>query len=203
MYSANHGATIPALRGWLDWLRGRELALLLVVGGAIRLWLVFTAAGINSDAYAFARTARQMAEHGLLSGMKGTFVWPFYPVNRWLPVYPFLGSLLIPFTGDALLSLRLVSAAAGTGLIWATHVIARELFDRRRVALLAAALVGLHPEFARASAAVYREVAAAFVLAGGRSSAAGAARWSCSAALPNLRTTTGRRPKQRASRRRN
>lgn len=143
----------------------KKLAIILMVGAATRLWLVFTAAGINSDAYRYALTAERMAEQGLVSGMRGDFLWPYYPLNRNLVVYPFLGSVVYRVTGDAILALRLVSALAGTALIWVLYAVAMELFGKQSIALLSAALVGLHPEFARASASVYREVLMALFLA--------------------------------------
>ncbi len=143
----------------------KKLAIILVLGAAMRLWLVFTAAGINSDAFKYALTAQRMAESGVVSAMRGDFFWPYYTVNRRLVVYPFLGSLVYRLTGDVILSLRLVSAAAGTALIWAVYAIARRLFKGEQIALLAAGLVAFESEFAVASASVYREVTMAFIIA--------------------------------------
>jgi 4-amino-4-deoxy-L-arabinose transferase-like glycosyltransferase len=137
---------------------------IIVLGAAVRLWMVFTAAGINSDAWRYALRAEKMAREGLLAGMRGEFLWPYYPLNRNLITYPFLGSLLVPFTGDAILSLRLVSAGAGVGLVPLGYAITKRLFDKEGIALVAALLLAVHSEFARASASVYREVLAAFVV---------------------------------------
>lgn len=138
---------------------------IIVLAAGVRLWMVFAAAGISSDAWRYALTAEKMAEEGLLAGMRGEFLWPYYPLNRNLITYPFLGSVLLPFTGDAILSLRLVSAAAGVGLVPLAYAIAKRLFDREGIALVAALLLAVHSEFARASAAVYREVLMAFLVA--------------------------------------
>ncbi len=143
----------------------KKLAIILVVGSIARLWLVFTAAGINSDAGKYALTTERMAEHGLMSGMRGDFFWPYYSVNRRLVVYPYLGSIVYRFTGDSILALRLVSAASGVALIWVLYAIAMELFKVEKIALLSAGLMGFHYEFMRASASVYREVTMALLLA--------------------------------------
>ena len=150
---------------FLSW-SSLTLLVILIGGVALRAWLVYTSQGINSDAYRYALTARQMAEHGLIAGMKGDFLWPFYPLNRNLVTYPFLGSLILPFTGDAVLSLRLVSAGAGVGLIVLIYLITQKLFQRKGLSLLSAGLMAFHSELARASAAVYREVLMGFMLAG-------------------------------------
>lgn len=141
------------------------LLAILLGGAAVRIWLVSTAQGMNSDAYRYALTARRMANYGLLAGMKGTFLWPFYPLNRNLVTYPFLGSLLLHFTGDAVLSLRLVSAGAGVGLIVLTYAIAHKLFQRTGLSLLSAGIVAFHSELVRASAVVYREILMGVLLA--------------------------------------
>ncbi|MBS3762690.1 MAG: glycosyltransferase family 39 protein [Planctomycetes bacterium] len=141
------------------------LVAILVAGSFLRGYLVVTAAGTNNDAYKYIRTAEMMSQKGLMAGMKGDYFWPYYPVNRQLPMYPFLGSLLNVAVGNMMLSLRLISAIAGIALIWLTYAIARELFERDDIALLSAALVAFHPEFTRASAAVYREVLMAALIA--------------------------------------
>ncbi len=143
----------------------KKLAIILVVASVARLWLVFTAAGINSDAFKYALTTERMAEHGLVSGMRGDFFWPYYSVNRRLVVYPFLSSIVYRITGDSILSLRLVSAASGVALIWVLYAIAMELFKQEKIALLSAGLMAFHYEFMRASASVYREVTMALLLA--------------------------------------
>lgn len=143
----------------------KKLIVILLIGAVLRVWLVFTAAGINSDAFKYALTAQRMAESGVVSGMRSDFFWPYYSVNRRLVVYPFLGSLVYRLTGDAILSLRLVSAAAGIALIWVVYAIAKELFEKEQIALFAAALVAFHSEFAQASASVYREVLMALLIA--------------------------------------
>jgi len=145
-------------------MHGKKLIVILFIGAVLRVWLVFTAAGINSDAFKYALTAQRMAESGVVSGMRGDFFWPYYSVNRRLVVYPFLGSLVYRLTGDAILALRLVSAAAGIVLIWVVYAIARELFQGEEIALLSAALVAFHSEFAQASASVYREVLMALLI---------------------------------------
>lgn len=140
-------------------MRGKkELLAVIGIAVAVRCWLVFTAAGINGDAFWFALTTRQMAEQGLLAGMRGDFLWPYYPLNVALPVYPLLGSLLFRVLDDPVLSLRIVSALAGVALVPAVYALCAELFDDEDLGLVAAVLVAFMPEFARASAAVYREV---------------------------------------------
>ena len=145
-------------------MRNKKLLAILLVGVALRLFLVFTAAGINNDGFKYVSTARQIANGGIMAGMEGDYFWPYFPVNRQLVFYPFLGSVVNCVVGDMVLSLRLVSALAGIGLIWLGYAISKELFDRETVALLAAGLLAIHPEFTEASAAVYREVLMAFLL---------------------------------------
>ena len=142
----------------------KKLAIILVLGAVIRFWLVFTAAGINSDAYKYALTAQRMAESGVVSGFSGDFFWPYPVLNKRLVVYPFLGSLVYKITGDAIVALRLVSALSGIALIWVLYMVAKELFKEEGIALLSAALVAFHPELTRASASVYREVLMALLL---------------------------------------
>ncbi|MFO8006953.1 MAG: glycosyltransferase family 39 protein [Candidatus Brocadiia bacterium] len=146
---------------WQKW----ALVLLVVAGGGARLYLALTAAGLNADGPRFAMVTQRMAEHGVGRAMRGDYMWPYLPVNTRLVVYPFLGSLLYRLTGDAVLSLRLVSAASGTALIIMAFVLGRRLLGSSGAALFCAFLVGFEPEFLRASAAVYREVTAALVVA--------------------------------------
>jgi 4-amino-4-deoxy-L-arabinose transferase-like glycosyltransferase len=143
---------------------GRILALIVIVGAALRIYLVATAAGVNNDAFKYAQIAGAMADHGLVAGLEGDYFWPYFPVNRQLIAYPLAGAMVNCVVGDMILSLRLVSMLCGIGLIGAVFAVARELIDREDVALLSAGLVAFHPEFARASAAVYREVPMAFLL---------------------------------------
>lgn len=145
-------------------MRNKKLLTILLVGAVLRLFLVFTAAGINNDGFKYVSTAREVARGGIVAGMEGDYFWPYFPVNRQLVVYPLLGSMVNCIVGDMALSLRLVSALAGIGLIWLGYAISRELFHKETVALLAAGLLAFHPEFTEASAAVYREVLMAFLL---------------------------------------
>lgn len=145
-------------------MRNKKLLAILLVGAAVRLFLVFTAAGINNDGFKYVSTARQIADGGIVAGMEGDYFWPYFPVNRQLVFYPFLGSLVNCALGDMVMSLRLVSALAGIGLIWLGYAISKELFNKETVGLLAAGLLAVHPEFTEASAAVYREVLMAFLL---------------------------------------
>ncbi|MBS3763321.1 MAG: ArnT family glycosyltransferase [Candidatus Brocadiia bacterium] len=141
------------------------LWVIVALAAGLRLYLVFTAQGINSDAWRYAETARKMASDGLLAGMRGDFLWPYYPLNPHLFFFPFLGSILLHVTGDAVLSLRLVSAAAGVGLVPLGYAIARRLLEKEGIGLMAALFLAVHSEFARASASVYREVLVAFLIA--------------------------------------
>lgn len=142
----------------------RTFLLILIVGAALRVYLVGTAAGINNDAFKYARIAGAMTERGITAGIDGDYFWPYFPVNRQLIAYSLAGSIVNCVVGDIILSLRIVSMLCGIGLIWAVHEVTRELIEEGKVALLAAGLVAFHPEFARASAAVYREVPVAFLL---------------------------------------
>lgn len=143
----------------------RIFLLILIVGAALRIYLVGTAAGINNDAFKYARIARAMTERGVVAGIDGDYFWPYFPVNRQLIAYSLAGSMVNCVMGDMILSLRIVSMLSGIGLIWVVYHICRELVPEEKIALLSAGLVALHPEFTRASAAVYREVPMAFLLA--------------------------------------
>jgi len=145
-----------------DW-RSYALLLLILAGAGVRIWLVCSAAGLNSDGSEYARVAEHMAEHGVGAGMRGEYLWPYNTVNTRLLVYPFLGSVLYRVTGDPVLALRIVSAACGVALIPLVYLVALEIFSSAPAALAAAFVVGFEPEFARASAAVYREVTAALI----------------------------------------
>jgi 4-amino-4-deoxy-L-arabinose transferase-like glycosyltransferase len=150
-----------AMAGW--WIYA--LVLLVLAGAGVRAWLVCTAAGINSDGPEYARVAQRMAQEGVGAGMRGDYMWPYNTVNTRLLVYPLLGSLVYRVTGDPVLSLRIVSAICGVALIPLAYLIGLELLSSTRAALAAAFVVGFEPEFARASAAVYREPTAAFFAA--------------------------------------
>lgn len=140
------------------------LLFITLMGATLRLYMVFTAAGMNSDAWIYGLTVRKMWNEGMVAGMRGDFFWPYRPINRQNMLYPFISSWFMPITGDALLSLRLTSALAAIGLIPLAYAIADRLFDRKGIALMAALLLAIHSEFARASAAVYREVLMAFLV---------------------------------------
>ena len=147
-------------------IRWLLLAVILLLGGGVRIWLCLSATGLNSDGFLYARVAQRMAEAGVLEGMKGHYVWPYYPVNCRLVSYPLLGCLLYHLTGDVVLSLRLVSALSGTALIALTYLVGKEVFGAEGPALAGAAVLGFEPEFVRASASVYREPLAALLFMG-------------------------------------
>jgi 4-amino-4-deoxy-L-arabinose transferase-like glycosyltransferase len=63
-----------------------------------------------------------------------------------------------------MLALRLVSCLAGTLIVPLVYDVTRLAFRRETLALFAAALAALHPEFTRASAEVFREVLAALLV---------------------------------------
>ena len=149
-------------------LLSKKLVLILIVGGVLRLGLVFTAQGINADAFKYALTAERMAQKGMVAGLRGDFFYPHNKLNQRLVVYAYLGSLLYRITGRAILALRLVSALAGIALIAVVYVLCRELFEQEGIALFSAGLVALQAEFLRASASVYREVLMGLFVAGGQ-----------------------------------
>mgnify|MGYP002338702254 CR=1 FL=1 len=99
-----------------------------------------------------------------MAGMRGDFLWPYYPVNRNLILFPYLGSLLLPVTGNAILCLRIVSLLAGVGLVPLGYAVTNRLLGNKCIATLAALLLAVHSEFARTSVAVFREVLMAFVV---------------------------------------
>jgi len=135
-----------------------ELTAILVGAALVRAVLVMTAVGVGGDGPEYCWTARRMADAGLMAGMRGDFLYPFYSVNRRLPLYPFLGALMCRLTGDMVLALRLVSALMGLGAVALAYLVGRELFHERAVAALGAGIAALHPVLARGSAEVLREV---------------------------------------------
>jgi len=141
-----------------------ELTIVLVLAAVVRAVLIATAVAVGGDGPEYCWTALRMVDRGLLAGMKGEFLYPFFSVNRRLPMYPFLGALVYRLVGDMVLAMRLVSAIAGLGAVALAYGVARELFRERTVAGFAAGLVALHPVLARGSAEVLREVLTGFFL---------------------------------------
>jgi len=141
-----------------------ELTVILVAAIVIRMILALTAVALGSDGSEYCWTAQTMFEKGVFAGMKGDFLYPFYSVNRRLPIYPFLGSLLYGVVGDLVLALQLVSVILGVGAVVLAYAVARELFEPRQIAVFAAGIVALHPVLARGSAEVLREVPGGFFI---------------------------------------
>jgi 4-amino-4-deoxy-L-arabinose transferase-like glycosyltransferase len=141
-----------------------ELTIILVAALVIRVILVLTTVALGSDGAEYCWTAQRMFAKGLIAGMKGDFLFPFYSVNRRLPVYPFLGSLLYRVVGDMVLAMQLISVFLGLGAVALAYAIARELFEPREIAAMAAGIVALHPVLARSSVEVLREVPAGFFI---------------------------------------
>jgi len=142
----------------------KEILIILIIAAAMRVALVTRAAGINNDTIKYVYTAREISRYGVQAGIEGDHYWPYFPVNRQLVFYPFLGSVVNQFVGNMVLSLRIVSALAGIGVVWLGYAVSKELFEKENIALLTAGLLAFHPELAEASAAVFRESLTAFLL---------------------------------------
>lgn len=140
------------------------LLIIIILAAAQLLSLVFTAAGLNSDAYQYIAVTHRMAEDGILEGLRGDYFWPHYPVHARLAMYPLISSFLYRIIGDTVLSLRLVSALSGIALIPIGYLIVMELFKNAPLAIMSAALIGFLPKFTKTSVSIYRESLMALLL---------------------------------------
>lgn len=147
------GAAGKALPRWLLSCPAKTaLTALVLLGLSIRLYLSATSYCISGDGVAYIGMARDFAAGEPRRALTNVFS-PLYPaiiaVVHWvLPNWEAAGNL--------------VSAALGTAAIVTVFGMTRAIFDRRDLALGAAALMAIHPDMTAYSASVRTE--AGFVL---------------------------------------
>ncbi len=137
------------------WLPGRienwperKIVVALTLGAAaIRFYLTFTSFCISGDGPAYISMAQHFA-----SGEAGKALAAVFS-----PLYPFLISLLHPIVPDWELAGDLISAVLGTATVPLLYFLMVEVFERRDVAIGAAALAAIHPLIAEYSASVRTE----------------------------------------------
>jgi 4-amino-4-deoxy-L-arabinose transferase-like glycosyltransferase len=136
----------------------KSLLILFLLALAIRIWWIKErVTTIEGEGVHYARMVENLAAGKGWVGMGGA-LQVFYP-----PLYPLLSTGIYFFIHNSELSSRIVSMLFGVLLIFPIFLIASELYDKR-VALIAATLVALHPMFVGVSAAVYSESTYLFLL---------------------------------------
>jgi len=122
------------------------LALRLAVADALPL--------IDADGVVYVTLARRFQESGSA----------FHPLFH--PLYPICISLVQPLVGDWEMAGRLVSAVFGSLVILPAFVLARAVVGRQ-AAIIAVALIAVHPLLVRSSTAVLCEATYTFLLVSG------------------------------------
>jgi hypothetical protein len=147
--SATAGSpTVPATLGSRYALNETQtLALIVLIGGAIRLYLSLTSYCISGDGAAYINMAREFAA-GDWRDPVGAVFSPLYPLliagaHRWIHDWELAGNL--------------VSTILGTTAIAGVYLLMREVFGRGYVAIGAAALTAIHPDLAAYAASVRTE----------------------------------------------
>jgi 4-amino-4-deoxy-L-arabinose transferase-like glycosyltransferase len=121
---------------------------------ALRLAVAESLPLIDADGVTYVTLARQFQETGS----------PFHPLFH--PLYPICISLVQPWVGDWEAAGRLVSAVFGSLVILPAFVLARAVVGRQ-AALLAVALIAVHPLLVQSSTAVLCEATYTFLLVSG------------------------------------
>ncbi|MGH8013951.1 MAG: glycosyltransferase family 39 protein, partial [Candidatus Binataceae bacterium] len=142
------------------WLPARleacpEVGVVLAIVGialAIRLYLSLTSFCISGDGAAYIGMARRFTAGHPAAAMRSVFS----------PLYPCLIAVMHYLVPGWELAGELVSVVTGTAAVLVIYYLMREVFERRDLALGAAALAAIHPELAAYSASVRTE--AGFIL---------------------------------------
>jgi len=138
------------------WLLGcpakNALAALVAIGLAIRVYLSATSYCISGDGGAYIGMARDFAAGDPRKALTNVFS----------PLYPAIVALVHAVLPNWEAAGNLVSVVLGSAAIVTVFGMTRALFDRRDLALGAAALMAIHPDMAAYSASVRTE--AGFVL---------------------------------------
>ena len=130
-----------------NWPERRIVVALTLGAAAIRLYLTFTSFCISGDGAEYISMA-----HHFAAGETGKAL-----ASVFSPLYPLLISLLHRIVPDWELCGNLTSAALGTATIPLLYFLMAEVFERRSVAIGAAALAAIHPLMAEYSASVRTE----------------------------------------------
>jgi 4-amino-4-deoxy-L-arabinose transferase-like glycosyltransferase len=147
----------------------RRLAALLALALGVRIvwWLVWIVV-IENEGAEYARMAENLVAGrfgvGLLEDGINTAIPPLYPL--------LIGGVSL-VVGNAELAGRLISLLAGLGLVAAVYLLTRRIFDER-TAIVAGALVALHPVLVALSVSVFSESLALCLLFVGAYFATGA-----------------------------
>jgi hypothetical protein len=150
----------PEAASRLRWLPARfetysERSLVFALAGvalAIRIYLSLTSFCISGDGVAYLRMARDFAAGHPAAAMRSVFS----------PLYPLLIAALHLLIPGWEISGELISAFAGTAVVFTVYYLVREIFGSRDIALGAGVLAAIHPELAAYSASVRTE--AGFIL---------------------------------------
>lgn len=150
--------------GGLSWLphwfedRPESAAVLLALGAAlaIRLYLSLTSYCIAGDGVAYLGMANDFAAGEPAKALDNVFS----------PLYPWVVSLAHSFVPDWELAGNLVSALLGTASIATIYYLTREVFERRDLAIGAAALAAIHPGLTAYAASVRTEAGFIFLMTG-------------------------------------
>jgi 4-amino-4-deoxy-L-arabinose transferase-like glycosyltransferase len=114
----------------------KALAWTLLAGAALRVLFYFLSDNNGGDAVARAQAVAAWMQHPTIQGSN---------ITTWGPVYFYLAAPVAWLLGDAELATRLLSLAAGTGLLWIIYHVGRILGDEEsaRLSTLIVALSGL------------------------------------------------------------
>jgi 4-amino-4-deoxy-L-arabinose transferase-like glycosyltransferase len=137
------------------------LAAILVLGLAARLAYVALFAGLDSPPE-YDGVDYDLLARNLLAG-EGYDLY-FGPTAFRAPGYPLFLAGAYAVTGGSWAAVRILQALLGTATIAAAYALARQAFGRERVALLAAALVAVHPVLLYLTGIVYPEVLASLLV---------------------------------------
>ena len=129
------------------------LALLVALGFALRLYLALTSYCMSGDGVGFLRMAQEFAVGETKQALASVFS----------PLYPALVAVVHPLLPNWELAAGLISVAAGTAAIATIFGLTRAIFDRRDLALGAAAIAAFHPDLAAYAASVRTEAGFTFL----------------------------------------
>jgi dolichyl-phosphate-mannose-protein mannosyltransferase len=133
--------------------------LILIVGFAlaIRLYLSLTSYCMSGDGVAYLTMARQFASGDIGAALKSVFS----------PLYPSIIAVFHLAIPNWEMAGNLVSVLMGTAAVASIYALTQEAFNRRDIALGAAALTAIHPAIAAYSASVRTEAGYIFLTTGG------------------------------------
>src|SRR6266851_2200925 len=137
-----------------DWSDRDLLICLTSLAAAIRLYLVLTSFCISGDGPQYLAMARDFSA--------GQYANALAPVFS--PLYPFLISIVQRLVTDWEICGQTVSLFFGTATVPIVFMLFMAVYNRRDVAIGAAALTTIHPELAEFSASVRTEAGFIFLM---------------------------------------